>query len=178
MERPPRSIGQILFAAVRSGTTMDGVSLVEVCLAAVVLAVAGVAIQGTMVSTLRGIEVDRAQDVVRNLTLDLLERFCHPYSDVEAVFPAQSATSSLHEINVDEALEIVAVPEADRPRLRALIAQAGLDGFSLVLERGLLPGAGDPARAGRLHLLWVRPRTIDLSQHAAGAFRVFSLRGE
>ena len=62
----------------------SGISFIEILIAMLIIAGLGVTIQSMMVSTVQGIGYDRATETKRQMALDLLERFAHPHTDIEA----------------------------------------------------------------------------------------------
>lgn len=155
-----------------------GVSLVEVLVALLIIACLGVTIQSLMVSTISGIGIDRASEVKRNMVLDLLERFCHPYSDLEVLFPKNSPPVATREISIDDAIRIVQIPEKEAAVVKAILTADGIVAFSLTWTRGFTTGSGAAGKALRLDLLWCKP----VQQNpAAGSmmntFRIFYVRG-
>ncbi|MBI4862637.1 MAG: prepilin-type N-terminal cleavage/methylation domain-containing protein [Candidatus Riflebacteria bacterium] len=160
-----------------------GVSLVEVLVAVAVLAVLVLTIYSTVVSSIRGISMDRLGEAQRHLSQDLLERFCHPYTDVAGLFPepaanVQAPLVSTRTLTVDEAIAIAVVPQAHVSTLKAVLEAGKVSGFTLSWTRGLKLGAGDPARAMRMDKLWCFPVVAgDCAGPQVGAFRMFYVRG-
>lgn len=155
-----------------------GLTFVEILLSIVVIALLGVAIQTTMVSTVHGVQVDRDSEIRRHVTLDLLERFCHPYSDVDSLFPAGGTNPHTRELSVDEAVSMLGMRPEEGQLTRKLLEVGGVTGFSLVWHRGVAVAPGDPAQALRLDRLWVRPVTSSAAPGAVvNSFRVFAVRG-
>jgi hypothetical protein len=159
--------------------------MLEVLIAVLVLAILGVSIQSTMVGTLQGVQIDRASEVKRRVCLDLLERFCHPYSDIESLFavppqapPDGGPTKFTRELTVDETLKVIAMPGREATSVKQTLQIGNVRGFNLVWTRGLrVEQAGSPATL-RLDRLWChavipRPQPGVTSD----AFRMFCLRG-
>lgn len=112
------------------------------------------------------------------MTLDLLERFCHPYSSIASLYPAGSEPVKTRTLTVDEAMTAVAMPDEHRPIMKSILETGSVTGFNLVWERAKSKGLGDPSRALALNVLWVFPV---ISKNHPGprvdAFRAFYLRG-
>lgn len=155
----------------------SALSLVEVLIAVAVLAVLGLAVQTTMVQTLRGIEVDRESEMKRHVVRDLLERFCHPYSDIDSLFPPNTTVGN-RQLTVDEALGFLGMPDAERDLTAKILRNAEVIGFSMTWHRALAAGMGDPERALRLDRLVVKPVQLGNRPGATiSSFRVFAIRG-
>ena len=154
-----------------------GISLAEVMVAALILALLGVSIGQVVVSSLRGIQVDRLAEAKRNLTLDLLERFCHPYSDLDALFAEDAKGTAERELTVEEAIGFVGLPTREGQTLREILSSGGVTGFTLVWKR---IGAGD-GNNGQALTMQVLACTAKVSQAQQGptvrSFRVFTVRG-
>jgi len=168
-----RAPGQAILVIRRSG-----MSLVEVLVAALVMAALGFSLHDAMVSTTRGIQVDRATEARRQLTLDLLERFAQPYSDVQYLFPRTGGAPGpvTRELGIDEAMDLVAVPAADRPLLKEVLTAGSIRGFTVLWHRGLTVGSGAKHRL-RKDRIWIYPvftRAVPGAQ--IGSFRVFAVR--
>jgi hypothetical protein len=152
------------------------ISLVEVLVAVAVMAVLGFSIHDTMFATLRGVQVDRVSEARRQLTLDLLERFAHPYSDIALLFAKDVASPAVRELSVDEALRMVAIPDAERALVKSTLASGAVKGFSLVWHRGLAIGEGQSHRLRR-DRLWVHTVFTKVqSGPQLASFRVFYVR--
>jgi prepilin-type N-terminal cleavage/methylation domain-containing protein len=153
-----------------------GFSLIEVLVASLILAGVGLAVYDTLIASTRGIAVDRATEAKRRLVLDLLERFCHPYSDVELFFARGAPSPATRQLTVDEVLELVALPAQDRPLLKQILATASVSGFTLAWTRGLAVGTGK-RDALRLDKLWVYPVTTKAERGpVVDSFRMFYVR--
>mgnify|MGYP001600815030 CR=1 FL=1 len=165
--------------AARSGSLRaGGFSLVEVLIAAAVLALVGVFIQGTMVQTLRGVQIDRLTEAKRQLTLDLLERFCHPYSSIGSLYPPGNEPVKTRTLTVEQAMDAVAMPDEHRVLMKSILETGYVTGFNLVWERAKAKGIGDPNRALALNILWVFP--VVSKAHPGprvDSFRAFYIRG-
>lgn len=175
----PRAEGVARLTPMQRSRPVGGFSLVEVLIAAVVLAVVGVFIQGTMVQTLRGVGIDRLTEAKRQMTLDLLERFCHPYSSIASLYQPGNQPVKTRALTLDESMDAVAMPDEHRKLMKGILESGGVTGFNLVWERAKSKGAGDPARAIFLNVLWVFPI---VSQKTPGtrvdSFRAFYIRGQ
>jgi hypothetical protein len=155
------------------------VTFVEVLIAFLVIAGLGVTVQGLMVSTIQGIQIDRASEVKRNMTLDLLERFCTPYSDLFSIFPATITFPATREISVDEAITLTQIPAAEAAVVKTILQTAGINSFSLTWQKRLDAGSGDDSSALRLDQLFVRPvETKNTPGARLNSFRVFYVRGK
>lgn len=157
-------------------------SLIEVLLALAIIASLGVAIQSLMVGTVSGIGVDRLSEVKRHMVLDLLERFCHPYSDIEAVVaggqPVAAGAPLTRVLTVDQAIAVVALPDRHAPVTRAVLTAGEVTGFTLVWTKGASVGKGNPEKALRLDTLWVFPVNARPTRGAqVSSFRIFAVRG-
>jgi type II secretory pathway pseudopilin PulG len=164
--------------SVHESRTLRAFSLVEVLVAALVMAALGFSVYDAMVSTTRGIQVDRASEARRQITLDLLERFAQPYSDVHYLFPRGDAPRGpvTRELDLDQAMDAVAIPTADRPLLKSILSSGSIRGFTVVWSRGLTVGGGDKLRL-RKDRIWIHPvftRVVPGAQ--SGSFRVFAVR--
>lgn len=153
-------------------------SLVEVLVATLVMAALGFSLYDTMISTTRGVQVDRASEARRQITLDLLERFAQPYSDVQYLFPRGDAARGpvTRELDLDQAMELVAIPTGDRALLKSILVSGSIKGFTVVWHRGLTVGGGDKLRL-RKDRIWIYPvftRVVPGAQ--GGSFRVFAVR--
>jgi len=163
-----------------------GFSLVEIMLAVLVLAVLGLTIQGAMVSTLKGVRVDRLTEAKRHVALDLLEMLCQPYSPIGSLVavpdsdPSPLPTDGLplapltRELTVDETIQVLGIPADEGEILKKTLEAGYVRGFTLTWIRRIKPGAGDPRRTHRLDTLWV---AIQVTQEHRGpridSFRVF-----
>lgn len=155
----------------------SALTLVEVLIAVAVLAVLGMAVQTTMVQTLRGIAVDRESEMKRHVVQDLLERFCHPYSDIDSLFPPNTTVGN-RQLTVDQALALIGMPAPERDLTAQILKSAEVIGFSLTWHRQLAAGMGDPDRALRLDRLVVKPVQLGNRPGATiSSFRVFAIRG-
>jgi len=151
-------------------------SLAEVLIATLVLAGLGVAVQTLMVSTLKGVQVDRVSEVKRNITLDLLERFAHPESSVATLFPPDAPVPASRELSFDEVADKLGFSESEAQTARAILAAGKVTGFKLVWHRGVsvsLPGSG---RSMRLDRLWCQPIEAEGRGAHVSSFRVFHVR--
>jgi hypothetical protein len=152
-------------------------SLVEVIIATLVLAGLGLAIYETVISSTRGLAADRLTEAKRNLVLDLLERFCQPYTDIPALFAGRSPPY-VRQLTIDEVFDIVRMPTAERPTLKAILAAGKVEGFSLAWTPRLEAGRGTTAEALRLDALWCAPVVAGDSPGArVECFRIFQARG-
>lgn len=155
-----------------------GLSIVEVLLAFAVLGVLGLAVQSSMIQTVQGLQVDRESEMKRHVVLDLLERFCHPYTDIDSLFPAGATGTSTKEVTVEEALALIAMPDEEAAVSAQILKNAQITGFSLVWSKGLRVADGDPERAIRLDRLVVKPVQTGQGPGAqVTSFRVFAVRG-
>jgi hypothetical protein len=153
------------------------VTMIEVLIAFLVIAGLGVTVQGLMVSTIQGIQIDRASEVKRNMTLDLLEKFCHPYTSLTSLFGEKPTFPATREIPVDKAIEAVGLPVEEGKVVKAILETAGVYSFSLTWQKGLEVGPGSPASALRLDQLFVRPVETKTGPGARlNSFRVFYVR--
>jgi prepilin-type N-terminal cleavage/methylation domain-containing protein len=151
-------------------------TIVEVLVATVILSGVGLLVYDTLIASTRGIGIDRVTEAKRRLTLDLLERFCHPYSDIELVYPANAPSPAVRQLTLDEALDFVAVPKPSRPVLKQTLANGSVIGFTLAWSRGLVVGRGK-SEALRLDKLWVHPvMTKQAPGPAVDSFRMFYVR--
>lgn len=152
------------------------ISLIEVLVALLVMAGLGVSIYDTMFSTLRGVSVDRVSQARRQMTLDLLERFAQPYSDIAHFFRDTPRTHAELELSIDEAMKIVAIPDSERPLLKSILQSGSVHGFTLVWHRGLAIGEGETRRL-RKDRLWVHTVfTAAQKGPQISSFRVFYVR--
>jgi hypothetical protein len=157
-------------------TRARGVSLVEVLVATLVMAGLGVSIYDTMISTSRGIQVDRVAEAKRYLTLDLLERFCHPYSDLGYLYPKGTPSPAVKQITIEDAMTLVGVATEDRAQLKQTLETGSVTGFTLVWHRGLAQGLGT-SNVLRKDRLWVHCVTSkQLPGPKTDTFRVFTVR--
>ena len=153
------------------------VSIIEVLLGAAILGSLGASIQGNLIATVRGVSVDRTSEATRHLVVDLLERFCHPYSDIDAIWPADVRSPAVRTLTVDEAIGLVAIPAAEAETLKRVLASGGVTGFTLAWTRGVAYGAHSQHNALRLDKLWVLTvRSASAPGPRIDAFRVFAVR--
>lgn len=154
-----------------------GVSLVEVLFAVIVFSLLSIAFYGTLVSSLRGIAADRLTEAKRFVTQDLLERFCHPYSDLPAFMPA--GAPSMRDVTLDEALAWTGVPAESARQAREILRVGGVTGFTLVWEKQIDDRTSFGPRSLHLHRLTCIPK---ITSRSAGprvdAFRIWSMRGD
>jgi hypothetical protein len=155
-----------------------GLSLAEILIATLVLAGLGVAIQSLMVSTLQGVQVDRVSEVKRNITLDLLERFAHPYSTVDELFVRSVGSPATREMSVAEAITTIGMTPEDAAVAKAILATGKVTGFMLVWHRGVANSAPGSGRTLRLDRLWCHPVEAEGRGARVNSFRVFHVRGE
>lgn len=157
--------------------SLGAVTFVEVLIAFLVIAGLGVTVQGLMVSTIQGIQIDRASEMKRNLTLDLLEKFCHPYTDLFSIFGENPTFPAIREIPIDKAIDFVGLPVPEGKIVKAILETAGVYSFLLTWQKGLEVGPGSPASALRLDQLFVRPVETKGGPGARlNSFRVFYVR--
>lgn len=155
-----------------------GLSLVEVMIALAVLGVLGIAVQSAMIQTVAGLSVDRESELKRHVVLDLLERFCHPYSDIDSLFPPGTTGTATKQITVEEALALTALPDEESAVASQILKSASISGFSLIWSKALTVAAGDPERALRLDRLVVKPVQVSQGPGATiASFRMFAVRG-
>lgn len=162
-----------------------GVSFMEILIAMLVIAGLGVTIQGMMVSTVQGIGFDRATEAKRQLALDLLERFAHPHTDIEALFTPPGGTpramkeTHTRELTLEECITLVAMPEKQAKVVTEILRANHFIGFTLAWTKGMEVGKGDADFALRSDLLWVFPRqTRNVRGALVSSFRVFAARGK
>lgn len=154
-----------------------GFSLVEVLLAVLILGSTGAAVYELLISSTRGVAIDRLTEAKRHLICDLLERFCQPYSQVPALF-AGKGPPYVRQLSLDETFQTVAMPEEDAHELRAILTAGKVEGFSLAWTPRLEAGRGNSAAALRLDGLWCAAVTAgDSPGPRVEAFRVFAARG-
>lgn len=153
-----------------------GQSLVEVLVAVLVMGVLGFSLYDAMFATVRGVQVDRVNELRRQLTLDLLERFGQPYSDIEWLFSKGTPSPATKQLDLDTAMKMVAIPETERPVIKSILASASVLGFTIVWHRGLTVGSGEKNRL-RKDRIWVHT-VYGTAQPAAriDSFRVFCVR--
>lgn len=168
-----------MFGAVISPPPRRAVMLVEVLLAVVVLALLAVAFYGTLVSSLKGISIDRVTEAKRFVTQDLLERFAHAETDLPTLLPpAIPGAPRERTLSLDESLAFVGLPAAASRAVRRTLADGGVTGFKLVWYPGISAGPGGGPRALRMDLLWCIPELTATSPGPrADSFRVFAQRG-
>lgn len=158
-----------------------GLTLIEVLIATLVIAGLGLAIyEGAILST-RGVGADRLKEVQRGLCMDLLERFCQPYTDVAGLYDRakHKGPPFVRALSVDEVLETLAVDAKEAPAIKSILAAGKVDGFSLSWHPRIDAGRGPRTLALRLDALWVSPVLSGESPGArVEAFRVFAARGE
>ena len=151
-------------------------SLVEVLVATLIVSGLAIGVYDSLIASNRALSVDRVSEVKRRMSLDLIERFAHPYSDIELVFPKSVKTPAVKQLTIDEAMELVAVPAESRMLLKAILSGGHVVGFTLAWSRGLVIGAGKSDQL-RLDKLWVHPVVNEATPGASGAsFRMFYVR--
>ena len=155
-----------------------GFSLIEGLLSILILAVTGLGVYELLIQSTRGVAVDRLTEVKRHLILDLLERYCQPYSEVPALFHGKPPPY-LRQLSLDEVFEIVAIPAAEAAELKATLVNGKDEGFSLAWTPRLEAGRGDVNGALRLDGLWCTAVVAgDSPGPRVQAFRVFAARGK
>jgi prepilin-type N-terminal cleavage/methylation domain-containing protein len=162
-----------------------GVTFIEILVAMAILAGLGITIQSLMVTTVQGIGIDKVTEAKRQMVLDLLERFGHPYSDIEALFkrpgsaPVVAGKAAFATLTLDEAIALIAIPDKQAAITKATLVAGGTTGFTVSWTKAVEPGAGDPDLALRLDELWVFPvQSADVRGSFVSSFRVFSTRGQ
>lgn len=155
-----------------------GFSLVEVLIATLVLAGLGFAIYESAISSTRGVATDRLTEVSRGICMDLLERFCQPYTDVPALFPRDGSPVRTRQLTIDEAFEAISMSRQEAPKLKAILTAGKVEGFTLLWKPRLEQGRGQAGAALRLDALFVTAVVAGDSPGArVEAFRVFAARG-
>lgn len=155
-------------------------SLVEVLIATLVLAVLGLAIYESAISSTRGVATDRLTEATRGICMDLLERFCQPYTDLPALFPPPRAKGPpfQRELSLDETFAIVGIPDKQVPVLRSILTSGKVEGFTLSWQPRVDKGRGATPSALRLDLLAITPKVPgDSPGHRVESFRFFAARG-
>lgn len=163
-----------------------GLSLIDALMAALVLGVLGLTVQSLMVSTLRGVRVDRLTEAKRHVVLDYLEWLCHPYSPIASIVPPPTAETGplptsgdqlpplTRELTVDEAVDRLAIPEKEAEVMKQILKSGHVQGFTLTWTRRIKPGAGDPSRTWRLDRLTVSTKvTREHQGPLIDSFRIF-----
>lgn len=155
-----------------------GMGLLEAVLALFVLSVVGLAIHSGLLSTVRRVQTDRSTEAARNLTLDLLERFCQPYTDVDSLFGPEVTTGGTRRLTLEEALALVGTSRPEVTTHIKALAQGRVSGVDLIWRRGTAAHWADPDSALRLDTLEVRP-AYDRPRDGpwVGGFRAFWVRG-
>lgn len=157
--------------------TRTGFSLVETLIATVVLAVLGLAIYEVLISSTRGVQTDRLTEAKRHIVLDLLELYSQPYSDITGVFHGQPNKS--RKLGLDETFAVLAIPEEERPALKAILEAGKVEGFTLSWTPSQKTGRGNPQLALRLDALWCTPVvTGDSPGPRTESFRIAFGRGK
>src|SRR5204863_500699 len=88
---------------------------------------------------------DGARQPTRGLCMDLLERFCQPYTDVPALFPGDKGQARTKTFPVDQVLELVAVPAKELPTMKAVLAAGKVEGFTMTWRPRVDQGRGKTA---------------------------------
>lgn len=152
------------------------ISLVEMIIASLVLATLGLAIYENLAQATRGVAADRLTEAKRHLVLDVLERFSQTYTDLPAQFPPRPPYRK--ELTIDETFELVAIPEAERPTLKAILTAGKVEGFTISWEPRMAAGRGVKELALRLDALSCLARVAGDSPGARiESFRLSFARG-
>lgn len=156
-------------------------TLLEVLLATLVIAGLGLAIyEGAILST-RGIGTDRLKEIERGLCMDLLERFCQPYTDVAGLFDraTQKTPPFVRTLTVDETLELLAIEPKQVATMKSILVSGRIEGFTVTWHPRVDEARGPRPLALRLDALWVAPLVTGESPGMnTEAFRLFAARGE
>jgi prepilin-type N-terminal cleavage/methylation domain-containing protein len=157
-----------------------GFTLVEMMIATLVLATLGMVIYDMAIGSTRGVTTDRLTEAQRGLVNDLLERFCQPYSDLPALFPAPRGKGPpFHRpLSLDQTFQLIGVPEKQIPTLRSILVSGKVEGFTLTWHPRVDNGRGATPSALRLDLLSITPKVAgDSPGHRVEGFRFYAARG-
>lgn len=156
-------------------------TLIEVLLATLVIAGLGLAIyEGAILST-RGVGTDRLKEIERGLSMDLLERFCQPYTDVAGLFDraAQKTPPFIRTLTIDETLDVLAVDSEQAATMKSILVSGKIEGFTVTWHPRVDEARGPRPLALRLDALWVAALATGESPGMnTEAFRIFCARGE
>ena len=151
-------------------------SLVETLIATAVLATLGLAVYEVLIQSTHGVTTDRLTEAKRHIVLDLLERFSQPYTDLPAMFGDKPPFT--RKLELDETFQVLHIPDADVPTLKAILVAGKVDGFTLSWTPRQKSGRGDKASALRLDTLWVTPSVAgDSPGPRTESFRISFARG-
>lgn len=73
------------------------------------------------------------------------KRFCHPYSDIDSLFPPGTTGTATKQITVEEALALTALPDEESAVASQILKSASISGFSLIWSKALTVAAGIPS---------------------------------
>jgi hypothetical protein len=115
--------------------------------------------------------------VAAQVALDVLERFCTPYSDISTLFPEGTSERATRTIGVRPLLEALGIDGRDAESLALALKRGGIDEFEIVWEPQLSKGAGKEGfvRKGRLSCRAKAPAKEQPLYPAH--FRVWVMRG-
>ena len=132
-------------------------SLVETLIAALVLSTLGLAVYEVLIQSTHGVTTDRLTEAKRHLTLDLLERFCQPATDLPAMFDRSKDPPYIRTLTLDETFQVLSIPEKEIPPLKQILQSGKVEGFTLSWTPRQKSGRGNKELALRLDALWVTP---------------------
>lgn len=161
-------------------TGRRGFTLVEILIATLVLATLGLTIFDLATGSTRGVSTDRLTEAERGLVQDMLEQFCQPYTSIPVLFPKPRGNGPpfSRKFTLDEVMNLVQIPEPERPTLKGILTRGGVDGFTVTWWPRIDNGHGTTDDALRLDYLQVVPVVAgDSPGPRVESFRVFLARG-
>jgi hypothetical protein len=120
-----------------------------------------------------GPEVTRLEE---QIALDFLERFGHPYSDVEVLFPEDTQTTARRRFTVGEMMSMLGILGATAADIERVLAAGGVGEFEIEWQPSIMRGYGNQNVLRKDRLACRAVRTGEIPDGHGVFFRVFVRR--